>query len=360
MRVLWATDRDPWHPRGGGAEKTTYMVTKGLVSRGHQVVVLCGGMRGGDRRFFDNGVEYHRVALGVGVRAVLPVELRSRDFDFIIDDLAHVIPWFSPKLSSTLGAAFFRHLHARTLDGQVASPFSSLLKRVELTYSRIYRDWRFVTESEQSVSDLAALGVSRQAISRVPPGVDSDLYHPREKFPQPTFVYFAGLKKYKRPAHAIEAAARVRKQTATFRLIVLGVGPELDHLKQMAHDLGLEGIVSFPGRLPEEELARLVSKCWMNIHLSVAEGWGLSILEAAACGTPTIGYRAPGVEEAIEDGRTGILVPNGDVERLSSAMIDGLTVREEFRNNCRNRALSFPWDTTVSGWEKVIRGLANA
>ena len=68
---------------------------------------------------------------------------------------------------------------------------------------------------------------------------------------------------------------------------------------------------TLPGRVPEQAKADLLSSAWLTVAPSLAEGWGLTVLEANTLGTPAVAYDVPGLRDSVRDGRTGWLVPAG-------------------------------------------------
>jgi len=116
--------------------------------------------------------------------------------------------------------------------------------------------------------------------------------------------------------------------------------------------------VEFTGRLSYGELAELVSSAWLNIHTSVAEGWGYSITEAAAAGTPTVAYDVPGVSDAVEEGRNGIRVRDEDAGALAEAALGILRDPEEWWRSSREVAAKYSWDRTAGMWEGILREIS--
>jgi glycosyltransferase involved in cell wall biosynthesis len=357
VRVLWLAHRDPENPRAGGAERTIHEVGRRLASRGHEVVLVTAGWRGSRPRTVLDGIEVRRYPGNLGVHLALPPALMREEFDAAICDLGHAVPWPSaPLLMRGRCAVFFRHLHARTLWGQVNPVLAATLSTAERAYPLIYRDEPFVTESRSSRDDLIRLGVDPGRIVLIPPGVDHDLFRPGPKTPFPSIVYFGGMRRYKRPRDALLAFALVRREIPEARLYVVGEGPELPGLWELAEGLGIGGSVEFTGRLEYGELAGLVSSAWLNVHTSVAEGWGYSITEAAAAGTPTVAYDVPGVSDAVEEGRNGIRVRDGDVRALAEAALRILRRSpEEWWRSSREVAAKYSWDRTAGMWEGVLR-----
>jgi len=358
VRILWLAHRDPENPRAGGAERTIYEVGRRLAARGHEVVLVTAGWRGSRPRAILDGIEVRRHSGNMEVHIALPLFLAGEEFDAAICDLGHAVPWPSvPLLMRGRCAVFFRHLHARTLWGQVNPALAATLSMVERAYPMIYRNETFVTESRSSRDDLMRLGADLRRIALIPPGVDHELFRPGPKTPFPSIVYFGGMRRYKRPRDALLAFALVRREILEARLYVVGEGPELPGLRELTKRLGVGGSVEFTGRLEYGELARLVSSAWLNIHTSAAEGWGYSITEAAAAGTPTVAYDVPGVSDTVEEGRNGIRVRDGDARTLAEAALGILRDPEKLWRSSPEVAARYSWDRTARMWEEVLRHL---
>jgi glycosyltransferase involved in cell wall biosynthesis len=114
-------------------------------------------------------------------------------------------------------------------------------------------------------------------------------------------------------------------------------------------DKGIEG-VHFTGRIGVEALAEIVSRSWVNVHCSMSEGWGYSILEASASGTPTVAYAVPGVSETVEPGVNGILVADRDVDALVDATESVVLDHAEWIARSRIFAERFTWDVAANRW----------
>jgi len=355
VKVLWLAHRDMENPRSGGAERTIYEVGRRLASRGHEVVLITAGWRGSRSRAVHEGIDVRRYPGNLGVHLALPPVLAREEFDAAVCDLGHAVPWPSvPLLARGRCAVFFHHLHVRTLGGQVNPILAATLSAVERAYPVIYRNETFVTESRSSRDDLIRLGVDPWRIVLIPPGVDHGLFRPGPKTPFPSIVYFGGMRRYKRPRDALLVFALVRHGIPDARLYVVGEGPELPGLRELTKRLGIGGSVEFTGRLEYGELARLVSSAWLNIHTSAAEGWGFSITEAAAAGTPTVAYDVPGVSDTVEEGRNGIRVGDGDARALAEAALGILRDPEKLWRSSQEVAAKYSWDRTARMWEGVL------
>jgi glycosyltransferase involved in cell wall biosynthesis len=127
----------------------------------------------------------------------------------------------------------------------------------------------------------------------------------------------------------IEAFARVRGQVHNAELVMIGGGPLLEKFKQLAARLQVP--VTFTGTLPSEEVKRHMDAARVFCLPSVtaangdAEGFGLVLLEAQACGVPVVSSARGGATEGIKDGVTGFAFPERDIPALESALVRLLT-----------------------------------
>ncbi|MCL4480680.1 MAG: glycosyltransferase family 4 protein [Candidatus Thermoplasmatota archaeon] len=354
MRILWVAHRDPISPQAGGAERTIYEVSKRLAKNGHKIILLTGGWKDSKKVEQLNGIEIHRFGKNLGPHLVLPVFLLKSRYDFVVNDLGHAIPWPSSVILSKNNIVFFRHLHSRSLPGQVNPVIAKLITSIEKLYFIIYHKTKFVTESSTSRSDLINLGISEKKIIMNPPGVDTNTFRPAIKSQYPSIVYFGGMRKYKRPQESIFLLKDLISRCQDIRLFIIGTGPEEEKLKHLSIELNLQESVDFLGRVSTKELSRIISSAWLNVHTSVTEGWGYSILEASSAGTPTVAYDVPGVRDAIEDGLNGTKVMDGNRKALANAAHSILTNPEKWWSSSVKVARKYSWDKTAERWIQIF------
>jgi len=173
-------------------------------------------------------------------------------------------------------------------------------------------------------------------------------------------TYVGVIKKYKQLDHLITAFARVRDEVPEAELVIAG---RRDHteLEKQARSLGLKKAVSFREDISEEEKVAILQRAWVFVTPSVKEGWGISVIEANACGTPAIAYDVPGLRDSIQNGRTGWLVPSGDIEALAATITQVLTesqLREGFCGRAREWAANFTWDRSAAAFFKLLEKTA--
>ncbi|MDS0256822.1 glycosyltransferase family 4 protein [Thermoplasmatales archaeon AK] len=124
--------------------------------------------------------------------------------------------------------------------------------------------------------------------------------------------------------------------------------------------MNLQDNVTFTGRISDKEVAEIVSSSWLNIHTSLTEGWGISIIEAAAAGTPTVAFRVPGVSESVENGYNGITVPDGNRMALVNAALQILHDPQRWWLSSPEVAKKYSWDKTAELWDKLLIEIVKA
>ncbi|MEM3859555.1 MAG: glycosyltransferase family 4 protein [Candidatus Micrarchaeaceae archaeon] len=355
MKILWLAHRDPLHPKAGGAERAIAEICSRLAEMQYDVTVLTAGWKGCENAENFRGFKIRRFGNSLSIHFYVPLFIMKNKPDIVINDLGHAIPWPSTSFLRRKKIIFFRHLHARSLPGQVNALLAYLITAVEKCYFIIYPHDTFITESTTSVSDLLHLGIDEMNIVKIPPGVDLNIFRKGEKTTYPTIVYFGGMRKYKRPEEVIHVFNDLVAQIHTLKLTIVGSGPELRSLRELVSAYNLDDRVTFTGRVTDEVLAAEVSKSWLNIHTSVTEGWGLSITEASAAGTPTVAYSVPGVVDAVEDGINGIKVKDGDRKALTDAAMKILSAPEKWWVSCAKVGEKYSWDKTARLWDETIK-----
>ncbi len=359
-KILIMNWRDPKHPEAGGAERYLFEVARRFVLGGHSVHWLTAGFRGAVPSETIDGIEITRVGSRVSVYARLPWHyvrhLRNR-FDFIVD-AENGIPFFSPLFTTRRKVCLIFHVHQRVFEKHLPFPISSVFRWIEAVAMPIaYRASRFVAISDDTRRELVDIGVPSERIDLAYSGYDARLV-PGPKTPEPSMVYVGRLKKYKRIDVVLRAFASVRERVPSATLTIAGSGDQEHELRILAETLGIARAVRFEGFVDEARKRDLLAGSWIFVMASEMEGWGLTIVEAAACGTPTVAVSVPGVREAVVHGRSGILVD--DCSHLAPALAELLVDperRERLGRGALERAESFSWDRTA---DSILGALASS
>jgi teichuronic acid biosynthesis glycosyltransferase TuaC len=185
---------------------------------------------------------------------------------------------------------------------------------------------------------------------------------PRE--PSPSLVTVGHLVARKRHADVMRALAVLAKRHPTLRYVVVGDGPERVALEGLAARLRVAERVEFRGQLPHAEAIEQARRCTLFAMPSTEEAFGVAYIEAMAGGVPAIGCRGePGPEEIAAAGDGFVLVPPGDIERLTQRIDELLSDPQRLREaGIRARetvAASFSWsrcgEQTVAAYEHALR-----
>ena len=137
------------------------------------------------------------------------------------------------------------------------------------------------------------------------------------------------------------------------KLLLVGDGPERNHIEQLCRTLGICDSIRFLGK--QDALEELLALCDLFLLPSEYESFGLAALEAMACMVPVISSNAGGLPEVNVNGVTGFTANVGDVESMSNAAIDLLSnelMLQEFKQNALNRAKEFELSKILPVYEK--------
>jgi glycosyltransferase involved in cell wall biosynthesis len=252
------------------------------------------------------------------------------------------------------------HLFGTTAFQEATIPLATATWLLEKPLPRVYRHVPTVAVSESTKDDLVRRGFEARTIDVIPNGVDVEFYSPDPKFsksPTPLVLYLGRLKRYKRVDLIVRAFARVAQQTPLARLIIAGQGDARPALEELVNELGLADRVEFAGFVSEDEKRNLFRRTWVHMLTSSKEGWGITNIEAAACGTPTIASNSPGLRDSVEDGVTGFLVPHADVDALATRLqevIDNTELRNRLSTQALGFARRFTWDAASQRMETFL------
>ena len=327
MRILLVNWNDRENPHAGGAEIHLHELFGRIAGWGHQVHLITSGWPGCERTAVVDGMQVRRLggrhSFALLGRGGVRRALREHRFDIVVEDI-NKIPLYLPLLTRLPFVAIVPHLFGTTAFAEASVPMAAVVWAAELPIPRLYRRAAFHAISESTRDDLVRRGVRPDHIVVIHPGVDAQHYRPDPATPRaarPTFLYLGRLKRYKGVEFALRALARAREERADVTLDICGQGDDRPRLERLAAELGLGPAVRFLGFVSEEEKRRLLRRAWAVVFPSPKEGWGITNVEAAACGTPAIDSYSDGLRESVRDGVTGFLVPHGDVSALAARLL---------------------------------------
>jgi len=371
VRILAVNWLDLENPQAGGAEVHFFEIFGRLAAAGHAVTLVTSGWPGAARRAAVRGLDVRRVGgrhtFALRGRGAVRRALREAPYDVVVEDI-NKLPLFLPAVTRLPLYVIIPHLFGTTAFREAAWPMAAIVWLAERPVPRVYRRALFHAISDSTRDDLVARGVSRERIHVVYPGVDAARLTPDAAVPRtavPTFLYVGRLKRYKGVETAIRAVALARRQGTELVLEVAGQGSDQPRLERLVAELGLGSAVRFLGFVPEEDKRALLRRSWATVFPSPKEGWGITNVEAAACGTPAVASDSPGLRESVRHEETGLLVPADDPAALAAALQrlarDPAAVARLGRGG-RAFAESLSWDTaaarTAAHLETLIRAPA--
>ncbi len=355
LRIVALNWRDIRNPEAGGAEVHLHEILSRMVARGHTVTLFVAGFAGGVREETVDGIRVIRAGSWWNANFVLPRmardHLRREAADLVVEDI-NKIPFFMPRFTDVPVVPVIPHLFGTTVFRETNPLFASYVYLWEKLIPRVYRGCRFVVISPSTRDDLVARGVPAENIEVVLCGLDHGRYRllpDAEREERPTLVHLGRVRRYKAIDVVIRAFAAVRAGMPDARLVVIGDGPELPALRRLAGKLGLEEAVSFTGHMPAGEIVGALNRCHVVLNASPKEGWGLTVVEANACGVPVVGSDSPGLRDSIRDGETGFLVPPGDVDAFARRTLELLRDRALW---ARMSAAALAWAGSLT-WERT-------
>lgn len=199
--------------------------------------------------------------------------------------------------------------------------------RYSLVGSGVARAARVVSCSEWVQRELMRSGIASECI-HLPVPHPSESYK-RERSSSPRVFYCGRLDIEKGVDRLITAFAAVSAEAPDVTLRIAGRGPERDRLNALAKDLGVNERVKFLGWLEPAQVEQELSTAWVLVASSIwAEPLGLVALEAIVRGVPVLASRSGGFAETVEEGVSGMLIPNGDVDALAAGIRDVVTGRK--------------------------------
>ncbi|MEM3871151.1 MAG: glycosyltransferase family 4 protein [Nitrososphaeria archaeon] len=360
MRILWINHRDPKHPMAGGAERHLVEVGKRLVKKGHEITLITERFAGSEKEEIIEGIRIKRFGGKFILHLYSPyfVKKNANKFEVIIDDIAHAVPFWSPKFTKKPVAAIVHHVHQEVVGSELPPILRYVIKKAEKSIRWTYEN--IIAVSKTTKRDLMEkLSVDGSKINVIYNGIDHIKYKPGKKFDEPTILWIGRMKKYKNVDHLIEAFELVKRAIKDVKLVLAGRGEEECKIKSLVHEKNLNDVI-FAGYVSEDSKIRLLQGAWCVVYTSKIEGWGMGILEAAACKTTAIAYNSGALKEVIINGETGLLVKYGDIKNLAYTLmkiLENKNLRDELSKNALNYSYNFDWGKTTEQTEKYLESI---
>ncbi|MCR4343120.1 MAG: glycosyltransferase family 4 protein [Candidatus Scalindua sp.] len=216
---------------------------------------------------------------------------------------------------------------------------------------------------------VTSLGIEQNRIEVIFCGVDTQRFKPSANYRNPDeqkkLLTVARLDLNKGHDRVFEALAILNKQGITPDYTIVGQGHEEMRLRNMVRDLDLENQVVFTGFISDNQLPAIYNSCDIYVmasreipgRLDLVEGFGISFLEASASGLPVVAGDSGGISDAVQHGKTGLLVNPDNPADIASA-IKCLLTDDNFARRLGNEGRR--WTETQMSWEHVAKRMVNA
>lgn len=354
LRILIFNWRDLRHKWAGGAEVYLHEIGKRWVRDGHEVTIFSGN--DGKSARFERLDGVWLVRRGgfylVYLWAFLYYFLRLRGRYDVIIDSENGLPFFTPLYVSEPVFLLIHHVHQEVFRKRLPPPFSWLALLLECRVMPVvYRHTDVITVSPSSKNDILRNKLTARDPHVIYNGVDPSAYVPGNKSESPTVLYLGRLTASKSVHILIAAVKSLVESVPNIRVIVAGDGPARKSLERLTKKLRLEHVITFLGRVDDGKKIKLYQNAWVFVNPSLIEGWGITTIEANACGTPVIASNVAGLCDAVHDTHSGFLVPYGNAEAFAAKIYDILTnkkLRDEMSQASYNWAAQYSWDTSAA------------
>ena len=176
-------------------------------------------------------------------------------------------------------------------------------------------------------------------------------------------AYVGRLEPYKKVDVLLRAVARLVDRFPDAEVVVIGRGSDRPRLERVAGEVGIAGRTRFTGFVEDAERDRLLAESRVCVCPSAKEGWGLTVIESNAVGTPVVATHAPGLRDAVRDEETGFLVAEGDVvgfaDRIGRLLADD-ALAEQMSRDAVAWARRFDWDRAADDMAEALTSLRPA
>ncbi len=344
--------RDLDDEEAGGSEVHAHSIAAIWAQSGLSVTMRTSAAVGQPSSTVRNGYTVSRKAGRYGVfprSALAEFSGRLGPCDGLIE-IWNGMPFMSPVWWRKPRVVWLHHVHGPMWGMTLPAPVAKAGVLLEETIApKFYRHQPIVTLSPSSQRELVdELGFDAERVRVIPPGVNPFFTPGGTKSPTPLAVAVGRLVPVKDFPRLVRVMAGVRERVPEAQLVIVGEGYERDKILDTVREHGLEDAVRLAGSVSTDELRDLYRSAWAAVSVSVREGWGMTLTEAAACGTPSVATDISGHADAVARDRSGLLRSTDDdlVAALADVMTDP-ALRGRLEEGALARAAELTWEHTA-------------
>ncbi|OHV35867.1 glycosyl transferase family 1 [Parafrankia colletiae] len=351
-RIHMLAWRDLDDPESGGSELHADKVAEQWAAAGVDVSMRTALAPGHPESASRHGYQVVRKAGRYSVfprTAVSGALGRSGPWDGLVE-IWNGMPFFSPVWARCPRVVFLHHVHAEMWRMVLSRRLAPIGETIEFRMAPpMYRRTRILTLSQSSRDEIIELlGLPARNISVIPPGIDPTFSPAGERSPHPLVLAVGRLVPVKRFDVLIEALIRAHDEHPSMEAVIVGEGYKRPALEARIAAAGASAWLRLVGRVDDDTLLGLYRRAWVLTSASAREGWGMTITEAAACGTPAVATKIAGHTDAVVDGASGLLVENPhDLGKTLAGVLSDSELRLRLSTGAMAHAATFTWEQTA-------------
>jgi UDP-glucose:(heptosyl)LPS alpha-1,3-glucosyltransferase len=353
----------------GGAERYAVEVTRRLKARGHEIHIYArfvdkSASEGMQHIQVPNKHTYSSVANSLSFAREAAQLLAGKQYDIIHSHERGYRQDVLTVHTFSYKSGLYRYSFIRRMDQtylSLRSPLYLWLEKRQMTSPRLVAVSSLISE------DIKKYYQRTEGVRVITPGVDLNWFHPDRIAEHRTAnrvrsgaaesdltVLFVGSEFRRKGLDQLIPAIGDK-----MRLLIVGRGEYLEHYQKLAANCGVSERVQFVGHV-DGDIRQYYSLADVVVLPSLREAFGMSILEAMACGLPVVVSPAAGVACLIEEGKSGFVA--GDVSTLNSALIrlHDRTLRQDMGTTARLVAEEYSWDMIAAAYEEVFLDVVNS
>lgn len=354
--------RDLDDDEAGGSEVHASTVAALWAQAGLEITMRSSASVGRSAVGFRDGYRVVRRGSRYGVfprAAAAEITGRHGPCDALVE-IWNGMPFASPLWWRGPHAVWLHHVHGPMWNMALGDTLGRVGRLLEERLAPpLYRRVPVVTLSQSSEAELIdELGFDRARIGVVEPGIDARYSPGGSRSDTPLVVAVGRLAPVKRFPMLIRAAARARERIGDLQLVIVGEGYTRPDVVATIDEVGGHDWVRLAGHVSDDELIGLYRSAWCVASASEREGWGMTLTEAAACGTPAVVTNIAGHSDATRDELSGLLcdgekgLTDGLVRLLGDA-----TLRARLQAGALARAAELTWEhTAIANLEVLCTG----
>ena len=346
--------RDLDDPEAGGSERHAHHVASVWAEAGLDVTMRTSEAAGQPGAAPRDGYRVVRRGgrLSVFPRTAVRGLLERRAGPDGLVEVWNGMPFFTPLWARRPHIVLLHHVHAEMWKMVLPKGLAELGYTMEHRLAPpVYRRSRIVTLSSSSKEEIVTrLGMAPSQVTVCPPGIEAHFAPGTVRSEVPLVVAVGRLVPVKRFELMIEVLLKLKPTIPDLQAVIVGEGYERTMLEEVIRQGNAESWISLPGYVDDAGLVDLYRRAWVVASTSLREGWGMTVTEAAACGTPSVVSRISGHEDAVVDTQTGLLFDTLDqmADGLYSVLSDEV-LRKRLATAALEFVSQFSWDETARG-----------